>query len=167
MNKETSKCIVIGIGELAATSSEGFAIKTYALGSCVALIFLDPETHMAGMAHVALPDSKICPEEALRMPGRFADTAIPALLKEMTHLGCKECGKTLMVKLVGGAQVADPNEVFNIGKRNVLALKKLLWERGMGAIAEDVGGTKSRTVTVEVDTGLVHISSPGEEILVI
>ena len=53
----------------------------------------------------------------------------------------------------------DPKGTFNIGKRNILAIKKILWTRGMGAVAEDVGGSISRTVAVEVDSGKVMLSS--------
>jgi chemotaxis protein CheD len=45
----------------------------------------------------------------------------------------------------------------------VLAIKKLLWAKGLGPMAEEVGGHISRTVSVAVDTGLVHIQTPGQE----
>ena len=57
----------------------------------------------------------------------------------------------------------DPNNTFSIGKRNILAIKKILWKFGMGAVAEDVGGGISRTVSVDVDGGRVTISSPARE----
>jgi chemotaxis protein CheD len=56
----------------------------------------------------------------------------------------------------------DPNGTFNIGKRNVLAIKKLLWKYKLGAIAEDVGKDYSRTVSVNIQTGEVLVSSPGK-----
>jgi chemotaxis protein CheD len=57
--------------------------------------------------------------------------------------------------------VADPNGTFNIGKRNALAAKKVLWQFGLGAVAEDVGGSHSRTVTLYHDTGRIVLSCPG------
>jgi chemotaxis protein CheD len=71
--------------------------------------------------------------------------------------------KKLIVKLAGGSVIMDPKNTFNIGKRNVLAIKKILWEMGLGARKEDIGGTISRTVSVYVDTGRVVISSPGRD----
>ena len=156
------RTIMLGIGDYGATSTAGESVKTLALGSCVALIMLDPKTHAVGMAHIALPDSQVAPAKALERPGHFADTGVPALIKAMEKLGCPARGKGLYVKLVGGANVMDPNNTFNIGKRNVLAIKKLLWQYGMGALAEDVGGSISRTVSVEVDTGKVTIYSSGK-----
>jgi len=71
--------------------------------------------------------------------------------------------RKVIVKMTGGANVMDKNNTFNIGKRNALALKKALWQKRMGAVAEDVGGTISRTVTINVDDGKVVITTPGRE----
>lgn len=155
--------IILGVGDLGATSRAGEAIKTIGLGSCVAVIILDPVSHCVAMDHVALPDSSASPERAKQKPGHFADTGIPVLLEEMKKAGASSNHRGLIVKLVGGANVMDPNSTFNIGKRNVLAIKKVLWQFGMGAVAEAVGGHMSRTVVVDVDSGRVRISSPGRE----
>jgi chemotaxis protein CheD len=155
--------ILLGIGDFGASNAKGDIVKTLALGSCVSVIFLDPVTKMVGMVHIALPDSSIVKEEDVkRLPGRFADTGIPALINKMKSLGMKD-HKKLIVKLAGGSVIMDPKNTFNIGKRNVLAIKKILWEMGLGARKEDIGGTISRTVSVYVDTGRVVISSPGRD----
>ena len=155
------KDIVLGIGDLGVAGTPGTTIKTYALGSCVAIILLDPKTRCVGMAHIALRDSTINPEMRRKRIGYFADSAIPALLEAMVKAGTHPAARGVMVKLVGGASIMDNNQTFNIGKRNLLAIKKILWTRGMGALAEDTGGNFSRTVAVPVDTGEVIISCPG------
>lgn len=142
------------------SNSAGKIIKTMALGSCVGLIIIADNQKIAGMAHVALPDSTIHNGKALQMPGYFADTAIKALLSKFAKYGQIERRK-LVVKLIGGANVMDPSNIFNIGKRNVLILRKILWKNRIVPRAEDVGGTYSRTVWVEVGTGRVFASSPG------
>lgn len=152
--------IYVGVGEYAAAKAAGDIIKTMALGSCVGVILLDPDMKIAGMLHVALPDSSISNKRADERPGMFADTGIPALLRDMQKLGCTINGK-MIVKLAGGASIMDPDNTFNIGKRNVLAVKKVLWKYKLGARAEDLGGTISRSVTIRVDTGKVLLSSPG------
>lgn len=154
------KNIVVGVGGCAVSRTPGGTIKTFALGSCVSVVMLDPKCAMAGMVHIALPESRLSPEKAVELPGYFADTGIPALINSMGSMGR---GKGMIVKLIGGAKIMDSSETFNIGKRNALAIKKILWENGMGAIAEDLGGHISRTVTVEVDTGDIIISTPGRE----
>jgi len=66
---------VLGVGDLAATATAGAILKTYALGSCVALMILDKKTRCVSMAHVVLPESRISPEKIAKFPGYFADTA--------------------------------------------------------------------------------------------
>lgn len=152
---------MLGIGDFGATVTPGGVIRTMALGSCVAVLMLERKTHCVGMVHVALPDSSVSPDRAKQLPGYFADTGIPALMQAMQKKAGAFSRKDLIVKLTGGANVADPNNTFNIGKRNVLTIKKILWGLGLGAVAEDVGGFHSRTVTLVRDTGKIILSSPG------
>ena len=93
----------IGIGELKATKESGCGLKTMALGSCIAVVMMDPVQKAIGMVHVALPDSSIERVKALTQPGYFADTAIPALMMQMAGLGSDARGQGFIVKLIGGA----------------------------------------------------------------
>lgn len=156
--------IILGIGDLKISNRPGDIIKTFALGSCVAVIVLAASSRTVGMAHVALPYSLDHKDASIRNPGYFADIAIPALLKKMAINGSPETRKDVIVKLAGGAVIMDPNNVFEIGKRNILAIRKCLWKYGLGPLAEDVGGTISRTVSVSVDTGQVTLSSGNQKV---
>lgn len=155
--------ILLGIGDIGASSMAEDTLVTMALGSCVAVVVRDPSTGAVGMAHVALPGN---PQDGVRPQsiGYYADSAIPALLKAMERTGSNPMGRGLQVKLIGGATILDKMGSFNIGKRNVLAIKKTLWRYGLGSLAEDVGGEVSRTVRVEVSSGTVRVSSPGHPI---
>ncbi|GAB1483918.1 hypothetical protein MASR2M78_27350 [Treponema sp.] len=53
----------VGIGEWAVSKSIDDVIKTYALGSCVAVIIYDAKAKVGGLIHVALPDSSIDAEK--------------------------------------------------------------------------------------------------------
>jgi chemotaxis protein CheD len=152
--------IYVGVGEYTVSNNPNEMIKTMALGSCVGVIAYWPERKTAGLLHIALPESSINKKMSEQRPGMFADTGIPQLLLEMKRKGYD--GKSrLIIKLAGGASIMDPNNTFNIGKRNVLAVRKILWALRLGAIAEHVGDSISRTVTVDPATGKVVISSPG------
>lgn len=148
---------VLGLGDLGVSKTPGDTLKTYALGSCIAVIMFDPVLKAAGMIHVVLPNASIAPEKVQKQPGYFADTGIAALMEKMKHLGSS--GRVL-IKLAGGAQIADPHHQFNVGKRNALAVKKSLWALRLGTLAEDLGGSVSRTVAVDVATGKTIISNP-------
>lgn len=157
------KNIFLGLGDMGVTRSPGHELKTLALGSCVALVILDPKTRCIAMAHIVLPDSAVDPARGEKRPGHFADTAVSALIGEMAKLGADGKAKGVIIKIVGGASIADSNNTFNIGRRNVLAVKKALWQLGLGPLAEDVGGRISRSVAVSVETGIVHVKAPGRD----
>ena len=150
--------IVVGIGEAAVSKDIEDIIKTYALGSCVAVVFLDPKTRMVGMVHIALPDSSIDPDKGKSLPGYFADTGIPFLLNLMREQGSVP-HSGYIVKMTGGANVMDANDHFQIGKRNVTAIKKLLWDNNLPIKSEEVGRKISRTVSVDLKNGKVTVSS--------
>ena len=57
----------------------------------------------------------------------------------------------------------DESGVFNIGKRNQLAMRKILWKAGVMLHGEEIGGTVSRTVKLEVATGRFWVRGPGLE----
>ena len=154
------KQIRVGIGEYDISRDEKSVIMTYSLGSCVAVVVYDKMRRTAGMMHIALPDSSINTGKAKQLPGYFVDTGLPLLLKEMNWISG---AKHLWIKLVGGASIMDDNHHFEIGKRNLLAIKKYLWHNRLGISGEEVGGSISRTVCVSVDSGEVLISSKGKK----
>ncbi len=133
------------------------SIKTFALGSCIAVIMYDVKLRLGGMLHFALPDSSIDADKGRARPGYFADLGIPLMIEDMKKLGAVR--QNVRIKLVGGAAVMDDKGIFDIGKRNLLAAKRILWKSSLGAIAEDTGGDISRTVTLAVGTGDTTITS--------
>ncbi len=151
----------VGIGEWAISDCPGDILKAMALGSCVAVFLFSKRTPCAGLLHVHLPESTVNPPETGKTPGAYADTGIPLLVAKMAERGVG--ARDLLVKIVGGSNILDPNEVFNIGKRNILAAKKALWACRLWPAAEDVGGSFSRTVSVTVGRTTVDITSPGKE----
>ena len=152
------KELVIGVGDGGVSRDADTMLITYALGSCVALMLHDPVARVAGMVHYMLPESPESHPEQNTRPCKFADTAIPFLLRAALAQGADK--RRLVVFAAGGAQVMNDNSIFNVGKRNCLALRKALWKFGLVAHAEDIGGTTVRTVRMEVGTGRVWLQSP-------
>lgn len=144
----------LGLGEMAIARTG--SLKIMALGSCVAVIAIVKRHSLVGMAHVVLPDSQIDPEKSKTTPGFFADQAIHTLLVMLKEAGVDN-QRDIAIKLVGGAKVMLSSR--DIGKRNVLACRKALWQRRMAAIAEDVGSNLPRTVSVIAESGKVMIRS--------
>jgi len=147
--------IVVGIGECAVSDDPDAVLVTYALGSCIAVVIFDPVLKVGGLLHYMLPDSALDQEKARRRPFMFADTGIPLLFQQAYQLGAMR--SRIEVAVLGGAQVMDTSETFNIGKRNHLALRKIFWKAGILVRNEDVGGTQSRTVRLEMTSGRIVV----------
>jgi len=155
---------VIGIAEMAVSDSQSERLVTYALGSCLGVCVHDPVAGVSGLLHVMLPSSDIDPQKAQRSPCMFVDTGVPELFRAAYRAGAQK--ERLVVKVVGGASTGDGEQAdpFQVGKRNVLTLKKLLWKNGVILRAEDVGGQRlSRTVFLHVSSGAVLVKTNGRE----
>jgi chemotaxis protein CheD len=153
---------IIGVADMAISNSADETLITYSLGSCVAVVIYDPVVRVGGMLHLMLPEASMDLEKAKRKPAMFADSGIPVLFKQSYQLGATK--KNAIVKIAGGSQIMDENGVFNIGKRNHLAVRKIFWKNNVVIAAEHVGGNVNRTVRLEIATGrvIVKVSGFGE-----
>jgi chemotaxis protein CheD len=151
--------LTVGVGDCKVSKAADAVLATYALGSCIAVAIHDPVAAVGGLLHFMLPESSVNPYKASQNPFMFADTGIPLLFHAAYQLGAEK--RRLAVRAVGGAQVMDENGVFNIGRRNHLALRKILWKAGVMIHGEEIGGTTSRTVRLEVATGRFWVRGPG------
>ena len=104
-------------------------------------------------------ECSIDPAKADSNPYMFADTGIPLLFRRAYGYGAEK--RRITVRLAGGAQVMDASGIFNIGKRNYLAVRKILWKAGVLVHGEAVGGNNSRTVRLEVGSGRFWMRGPG------
>jgi chemotaxis protein CheD len=153
---------VVPIAEWRVSADPGEEIITYALGSCLGITVYDPVARVGGLLHVMLPTSSTNPDKAAARPGMFVDTGVPLLFKDCYALGAV---KTRMVaKVAGGASQSEGDaDRFQIGKRNMLMLKKLLWKNGVMLDAEDVEGNVSRTMSLDIGTGAVRLRINGQD----
>ena len=154
----TENTIKIDISDAKVSSDPQHTLATYALGSCIGLCMYDPVAQIGAMFHYLMPNSKENPQQAQTNPFQYADTGMNILLEELIAMGAKK--RRLKVTVAGGAEVLDNStEKFDIGKRNYLAIRKILWKNGMLINAEDVGGTKPRTMYLTIADGSVKIKS--------
>lgn len=158
--------ITVGIGDARVSNQPEDLLVTHALGSCIAVAIHDGAAGVAGLLHILLPDSKSSPGRSATHPCLFADTGIPALFHAAYALGAQKSRAT--VRLVGGAQVLDPHSLFNIGRQNYLACRRILWAAGVLISGEEVGGEISRSVRLAVASGRLEWNSsggPGRELV--
>ncbi len=151
-----SEKLVVGISDWKICKSPDSLI-TYALGSCVGICLYDKTTRIAGLSHIMLPDSTAITDGAKTRP-KFADTAIVDMLNAMKSQGATQAGIT--AKIAGGAVMfKSASSQFNIGERNVEAVKKALSKLGIPIIAADTGLNYGRTVTFFAENGGLEVSS--------
>jgi chemotaxis protein CheD len=153
--------IIVGIADCKISNAPGEVLATFALGSCIGLTVYDAEASIGGMLHFMLPDSGIDPGRARDNPYMFADTGIPLLLSQVCALGAAK--RRLIVRAVGGAQMIDQQCVFEIGKRNYLAMRRILWKAGILLHGEVVGGANSRSVKLEIGNGKLWLQEAGTQ----
>ena len=136
---QSEQTAMIGIGEYRVGS---FPMMTIGLGSCIGLTMYDPNLKVGAMVHIMLPESG----GRIDRPGKYVDTAIPLLVKELVALGCKN--RSIIAKIAGGASMFEYfGANLNIGERNAGKVRILLKEHNIQLVAEDVGGKFGRSVT--------------------
>lgn len=155
--------VVVDIADYAVTGDCRTTLITYSLGSCIGVTIWDPQVRVGGMIHYMLPESSLSPEKAKANPAMFADSGVPALFRAAYELGAAK--RRLVIKVAGGAQLLDDNGTFNIGKRNYVMLRKMLWKNNILIDGEDVGGSVSRTLRLNVDTGRVMLKTRDGEVV--
>jgi chemotaxis protein CheD len=138
----------------------GQVLATYALGSCIGLAVHDAQAGVGGLLHFMLPDSSIGRDGRGENPWMFADTGIPRMLEQVCARGASK--RRLTVRAAGGASMMDQENIFDIGRRNYLAMRKILWKAGVMVHGEAVGGIRSRTVRLEIGSGKFLIQEAGE-----
>ncbi len=152
---------IVGVADMKVSSHPEDVLVTYSLGSCIGMTVYDPALRIGGMLHCMLPLSKIDQDKARANPAMFADTGVSLLLKQLSDRG--EERRRLIVKLAGAAELLDAKGLFKIGERNYTIARKVLWKNDILIAAEDVGGSKARTMSLQIATGLTKLKSGAEE----
>lgn len=137
------------------------------LGSCIGVVLYDPLKKIGGVAHVMLPESCQARKRGAIDPtqsGKFADTAIREMLKEMVSMGADK--KRIEAKIFGGANMfsaVHSQTMLLVGERNVQAVSQELEVQKINLLARDVGGTVGRTIIFDTETGQVVVRTLKEK----
>ena len=145
----------VRMGEMAVAMNDG-VLRTL-LGSCIGLALYDRRHKVAGLAHIVLPDSR----GKATMPGKFVDTAIPALIRDMEELAGGSL--KLTAKIAGGASMFSTSVAKNIGSENIAASENLLRELRIPIVGQHCGGEQGRRMTLDTATGSVLLEIVGTD----
>lgn len=155
---------IVGISDMKLSKNPDDQVITYSLGSCLGVVLYDKGIKAAALLHVMLPDSSIerVPKDSSFFNSyKFVDTGIPKMIEEFQKLGAAK--GTTKLAVFGGARVFKSKDHFNIGKRNYVALRKTIWKFGLLIAKEHVGGDVHRTVSIDVETGIITLDVNKQE----
>jgi chemotaxis protein CheD len=143
---------MVGMGEIKlANSSE---ILWTVLGSCIGLVLYDPIEKIGGIAHVMLQKN----ERNDKNIGKYADTAVPELIRRMLKRGSKK--RNLKAFVVGGANMfkwKSPNGRMDIGTSNSEIVKEILLGEGITIAKSSTGGNTGYKVKFSPSDGVVRV----------
>ena len=150
---------MVRMGEFACSAVAGHVLVSLGLGSCIGLALVDKRTAVAGLAHVVLPAA----EGRTGSPGKFADTAVEALIAELVGLGARRIA--LEAVLVGGASMfkLGGGSGMEVGQRNEEAVRAELARVRIPVAAADTGGSRGRTIRVTVGSQAVTSRAAGDQ----
>ena len=155
----------VGVADMKISGEPGDVLVPHALGSCLGIAVHAPIAQVGGLLHVMLPQARINPAKAESNPCMFVDAGVPRFFQMLYSAGV--CRSRLVAKVAGGASVTEGSaDRFNIGQRNILMLRKLLWKNNILLAGEDVGGHVARTMYLEIGSGRVwlHAQSQNTEL---
>jgi chemotaxis protein CheD len=163
IGEETSpgRLLKVGISSIVISDDPRAVLVSYSLGSCIAVIVHDPVHAIGGMLQFMLPNASASPAKSKERPAMFGDSGIPLLFERLEQKGCKQ--EQLIVKVAGGGSLCRSPGAFDLGTRNQEIVREVMKQQGVLIVAEDLGGTKSRTVHLAIDTGRVTVSARGME----
>jgi chemotaxis protein CheD len=149
--------VIVRVADLRAGHGSDVLV-TVGLGSCVAILLHDAQARVGGLAHVLLPSPALARKDT--NPAKFPQTALPRLLELMGQHGSST--RRVTARLVGGASMfsglAQPGTI-QMGERNVVACRQVLYDHGLALTGQATGGDFGRTVKLWVSDGRVQITS--------
>jgi len=134
-------------------------LTTLGLGSCVGVTLYDKAKKIGGMAHVMLPTYKGFEGQNI---AKFADSAIIELINQLSRAGVPR--NAVVAKIAGGAHMfgrTQNNDMLKIGERNAAACTAILKQLGIPIVANDTGGSRGRTIELNMENGALKIRSVG------
>lgn len=155
-----NRIVEIKMGGLAIIDDETDELKTF-VGSCVAFCLFDTQSKVAAMAHVMLPrqtNNKLTSTNG--EIGKFADIAFAHMVDKMISKGADL--KRIRAKIAGGATIfshESETSLFNIGTRNITAIKQILRENNIPLISEDTGENFGRWVKFNLNSAKMTVIS--------
>jgi chemotaxis protein CheD len=160
---QTTRETMVSVGQIYITKYAKEIVKATRVATSIVVVVYDTEAKMGGMAHMALPDSKMSYTTG-DAPEKYVDLAIPMFIKELTEKGLIRSAAHF--KIIGGSQLFNfgggSGNILNIGTRNAITARTMLTREGIQVEKTETGGNKPRTVVLDMSCGQIKVFHPGE-----
>ncbi len=152
------RVILVAIGDAEVHHGRGLVLRAPIVGSGIVVTLWDPETRVIGMAHVVLPTAgALPPSPASRRTARWADVAIPGIVRRLRALGARP--SAVSARLIGAAN----GEVLGGTSGTLARIEQELASAGVSVVSRVLGGELQRSVKLDGERGDVTITLVGEE----
>jgi chemotaxis protein CheD len=118
----------------------------------VGIILYNPQHKFAAGVHVLRGLSR---GQRVDQPGSFADTAMEYVIQEFSR---RDIPLKVSVAIAGGASLLSGAEPDEVGSALVHQVKGILADRKLDVKLENIGGTRLRTMILNIDEGKIKIS---------
>jgi len=146
--------------EMRISTNPRETLVAFSIGSGMGVTIYDPICATGGVLNFLLPDSTrldgVNPE---KKPFMFADTGIAAFLNELYEQGVRP--ERVKAVIAGAARITDQAGQFNIGQKNCEAARRALEGQHIVIGHAAVGGTISRTLSLEIGSGCSCVKMDG------
>ncbi|WP_392797324.1 chemotaxis protein CheD [Saccharospirillum sp. HFRX-2] len=137
----------------------GHKVVRTLLGSCIAITLWNREYALGGMCHFLLPEPGRDAKQRSERPGYYGSQAM-AFFERQAALSGLELS-AFQAKVFGGGNMFHGIErkagSVDISARNIEWTSKVLAQRNIKVLAQDVGGNVHRTLFMEVWNGDVWV----------
>ena len=149
------KIIDVNTGQVKAAVGKGI-LRSVGIGSCVVVAAYNLSRKIGGMAHIMLPGA--APQQSLEKT-KYAFDGIEQLLKQMFEAGANT--DETEVCLVGAGNVLQKKDDA-ICNANIESVTSILKEKNIPVMVSALGGTKRKSVFLDVEDGRVSYAEGDE-----
>lgn len=124
------------------------------------LAALDPQNRVGALLHALLPDARIDPFSADSLafnPYKYITTGVSLYLRHVFDMGASH--QSLLLFAIGGADLIPDDTDIKLGYRNIVALRRTLWQEGVLLYEHDFGGDTPRSVELNMSEETVFVTN--------
>lgn len=147
MRSKWNDVIDVNTGQVKLSTDK--TLRSLAIGSCVVVAAYDSKLKTGALAHIMLPNK--APDKATEKT-KYAADAIDDMLEKLYDAGVQK--EDIEVCLVGGGNVLKKDD-DTVCAENIKSTTQILKEKNLLIRASALGGTKRKSIFLEIETGCV------------